>query len=366
MNSWRVISPDDPLIAELRAGFTVCRCRDRSKRGAPWTDAEPAEAWEVCDAPAGWSGSIALSADWDRVHITSEAGDFYGTEWELRHTPVTVLILSAWIDEDGTITELPETTRDAAWTEGFPGDWDRHTQRAAHWITCIPDPKDPFNYTQQYRFRKATDQAVSRLKKWAYQQLDTTGVLLRWHIEDNRISLCQGRYRSRVLLTGSDLGAVRAEWAGALGATRDQVLADDRFRRAVNDRGAVVDLTKIKAGPSLLDKLRRQRAADPVPHPSSTPFNTSSWVAWICPDTGTERRGIVVGATRSRNKVVAVQILPDDGADAIEADVSGDVGKLKTCGRIREGDPGTVRPAPLPLPSDQPRASAPCVETLAA
>ncbi|MET8030588.1 hypothetical protein [Streptomyces avermitilis] len=148
MNLWRVISPDDPLVAELRAQFTICRRRDRTVSGAPWTDTDPAEAWEACDAPA-WSGSIALPVDWDRAHITSQAGEFCGTVWELRRTPVTVLTLSAWIDEDGSVTELPEATRDAAWTEGAPGDWDRHAQRAAQWLTCIPDPKDPFNYSQQ-------------------------------------------------------------------------------------------------------------------------------------------------------------------------------------------------------------------------
>ncbi|MEU9370420.1 hypothetical protein AB0D71_38290 [Streptomyces avermitilis] len=302
-----------------------------------------------------WMGRLdrTVGRDEDRAHITSQAGEFCGTVWELRRTPVTVLILSAWIDEDGSVTELPEATRDAAWTEGVPGDWDRHAQRAAQWLTCIPDPKDPFNYSQQYRFRKATDQAVSRLKRWAYRQLATTGVPLRWHIQDDRISLCQGRYRTRVVLTGSDVGAVRAEWAGALTATRDQVLAEDRFRRAVNARGTVVDLTKIKAGPSLLDKLRRQLAADRVPHPSATPFNTSSWVAWTCPDTGSERRGIVVGATRSRSKVVGVLILPADGADEIEALVHGDAGRLKSCGRIRKGEPGAVRPVPVPLPVDE-------------
>ncbi|MFJ8988801.1 hypothetical protein ACIRQH_00175 [Streptomyces sp. NPDC102279] len=42
------------------------------------------------------------------------------------------------------------------------------------------------------------------------------------------------------MLTGSDVAAVRAEWAGALAATRDQFLAEDRFRRAVNGRGTVV------------------------------------------------------------------------------------------------------------------------------
>src|SRR6266545_820892 len=154
MNPWRVISPDDLRVAELRAEFTVCRRRDRTESGTPWTDADPAEAWETCDAP-GWSGAIRLSADWDLVHITSEAGDFYGTVWELGRAPVEVLILSAWIDEDGAVTELPQTTRVAAWTEGFPGDWDRHAQRAAQWIACVPDPKDPFNYSQQTRLREA-------------------------------------------------------------------------------------------------------------------------------------------------------------------------------------------------------------------
>ncbi|MET8030587.1 hypothetical protein [Streptomyces avermitilis] len=118
-----------------------------------------------------------------------------------------------------------------------------------------------------------------------------------------------------MLLTGSDVGAVPAEWAGALAATRDQVLAEDRFRRAVNARGTVVDLTKIKAGPSLLDKLRRQLAADRVPHPSATPFNTSSWVAWTCPGTGSERRRIVVGETHSRSAAAAEGLLATLDAD---------------------------------------------------
>ncbi|MEW1568458.1 hypothetical protein AB0454_36455 [Streptomyces sp. NPDC093509] len=350
MHAWRIISPDDPLVAELRAEFTACRSRDRALSFAPWLDADPAEAWATCDDPTGWNGSICLSADWDRVRITSQAAEFHGTEWELRRMPVTVMVLSAWIGEDGTITQLPETTRDAAWTESFTGDWDRHVQRAAQWITCVPDPKDPFNYTQTHRFREASDRAVSRLKRWAYQQLATNGVPLQWHVDDHRISLAHGRYRTRVALAGSDVAAVRAEWAGTLAATRDQVLAEDRFRRALNDRGTVVDITKIKAGPSLPAKLRRQMAADRIPHPSRTPFNVASWVGWTCPDTGTERRGIVVGATRRNNKIAAVLILPDDGADEIEARVSGDAGRLKSCGRIKKGEPGTVLPVPVPLP----------------
>ncbi|WP_406834803.1 hypothetical protein ACICHK_00080 [Streptomyces sp. AHU1] len=354
MITWRVISPDGPLATELRAEFTVCRRRDRAVSRAPWVDADPGEAWAACGAPTGWSGSISLSADWDRIRIAFQAGEFHGTEWELRRTPVTVLLLSAWISEDGAVTELPETTRDAAWTEGFTGDWDRHVQRAAHWITCVPDPKDPFDYSQTHRYREASDRALSRLKRWAYQQLAATGVPLQWHVQDHRISLAHGHYRTRVVLAGSDVAAVRAEWAGALAATRDQVLAEDRFRRAVNSRGTVVDVTKIKAGPSLLDRLRRQLAADRVPHPSTAPFNTSSWVAWTCPDTGTERRGIVVGATRSRNKIAAVLILPDDGTDEIEALVSGDAGRLRSCGRIKKGEPGTVLPVPVPLPVDEP------------
>ncbi|MEV5787091.1 hypothetical protein ACGFWD_26670 [Streptomyces sp. NPDC048448] len=354
MHAWRVISRDDPLVAELRAEFTVCRSRDCTVSRAPWVDVDPGEAWAACHDPAGWSGSIFLSADWDRVRITCQASEFHGTQWELRRTPVTVLVLSAWIGEDGSVTERPETSREAAWTEGFPGDWDRHVQRAAQWITSVPDPKDPFNYTQTYRFREASDRAVSRLKRWAYRQLATAGVPLQWDVQDHRISLTQGRYRTRVVLTGSDSAAVRAEWAGALAATRDQVLAEDRFRRAVNGRGTVVDVTKIKAGPSLLAKLRRQMAADRVPHPSQTPFNISSWVAWTCPDTGTERRGIVVGATRSSNKIAAVLILPADGSDEIEAHVRGDAGRLKSCGRIRKGEPGTVLPVPVPVAGDEP------------
>ncbi|MFD9464268.1 hypothetical protein [Streptomyces sp. NPDC060027] len=31
---------------------TVCRRLDRTESGAPWTDAEPAEAWEACDTTA--------------------------------------------------------------------------------------------------------------------------------------------------------------------------------------------------------------------------------------------------------------------------------------------------------------------------
>lgn len=354
MNGWTVLSPGDPRVAELRSQFTVCRRRDRTVSRAPWVDTEPAEAWAVCAAPTGWSGSITLSADWGRVDITSEASTFQGTVWELRRPPVHVLVLSAWICENGTVTEVPETTRDAAWTEGFTGDWDRHVKHAAQWVTCVPDPKDPFNYTQTHRFREASDRAVSRLKRWAYQQLVSTGVPLQWHVQDHRISLVQGRYRTLVVLTGSDGAAVRAEWAGALAATRDQVLAEDRFRRAANSRGTVVDLSKIKAGPSLPAKLRRQMAADRVTRPSTSPFNVASWVAWTCPDTGSERRGIVVGVTRSGNKVAAVLILPDDGTDEIEAHVSGDAGRLKSCGRISKGEPGTVRPVPVPVPVDEP------------
>jgi hypothetical protein len=142
----------------------------------------------------------------------------------------------------------------------------------------MPAPKDPFNYSQAYRFREATNRAVSRLKKWAYRQLATTGIPLRWHVQDDRIRLCQGRHRTRVVLTGSAIGAVRAEWAGALAAHRDQVLAANRFRRAVNSRGTVVDVAKIKAGSSLLDKLRRQLAANRVPRPSRTPRDPLSAV----------------------------------------------------------------------------------------
>jgi len=72
-------------------------------------------------------------------------------------------------------------------------------------------------------------------------------------------------------------------------------------------------------------------------------------VAWTCPDTGAERCGIVVGESLSRSKVVAVQILPADGADEIEAHVSGDVGRLTTCGQIKKGEPGTVQPVPVPV-----------------
>ncbi|MER7982461.1 hypothetical protein [Streptomyces sp. NPDC095817] len=257
-----------------------------------------------------------------------------------------------------------ETTRDAAWTEGFTGDWDRHVQRAAQWITCVPDPKDPFNYTQTYRFWEASDRAVSRLKRWAHQQLAATGVPLQWSVQDDRISLAQGRYRTRVMLTGSDVAAVRAQWVGALPATRDQVLAQDRFRRALNGRGTVVDVTKIKAGPSLPAKLRRQRAADSIPHPSRTPFNVASWVAWTCPETSAERRGIVVGATRSSNKIAAVLILPDDGTDEIEAHVSGHTGHLKSCGRIKKGEPGTVLPVPVP-PGGEPAEGRGCLRSTA-
>ncbi|MFE9769792.1 hypothetical protein ACFYPC_35610 [Streptomyces sp. NPDC005808] len=344
MNPWSVIPLDDPLVADLRATFTVCRRSDKTNGRTTWTDADPVEAWETCDVP-GWSGSIRLSADWDLIQITAEAGSFHARVWELSRAPVEVLILSAWIDEDGTVTELPETTRAAAWAEAFPGDWDRHAQRAAQWITCLPDPKDPFGYSQQTRFRDATDRAVSRLKKWAYRQLAATGVPMGWHIQDHRIMLRHGRYSTRVLLTGSDFGAVRAEWAGALPRLRDQMLADDRFRRAVNTRGTVIDIARIKAGPSLLDAVRRDLAADRVPHPRTAPFRTSSWVAWTCPDTGLERRGIVVGESLSRSKVVAVQILPDDGAEEIEATVTGAVGRLKACRKVRQGEPGTVLPA---------------------
>ncbi|MFD0069958.1 hypothetical protein, partial [Streptomyces sp. NPDC127574] len=152
---------------------------------------------------------------------------------------------------------------------------------------------------------------------------------------------------------GSPGARVRGAWHRTGAATRDQVLAEDRFRRAVNDRGTVVDITKIKAEPSLPAKLRRQMAADRIPHPSRTPFNVASWVAWTCPDTGTERRGIVVGATRRNNKIAAVLILPDDGTDQIEAHVSADAGHLKSCGRIKKGEPGTVLPVPVPVPVNE-------------
>ncbi|MGW1067390.1 hypothetical protein ACWD4F_23085 [Streptomyces aureus] len=98
---------------------------------------------------------------------------------------------------------------------------------------------------------------------------------MQWHVQDHRISLVQGRYRTHVVLSGSDVAAVRAECAGALAATHDQILAEDRFH-PVNSGGTVVDVTKIKAGPSLLSSLRRLLAADRVPHPSTTAFNTSS------------------------------------------------------------------------------------------
>ncbi|MEU9481733.1 hypothetical protein [Streptomyces sp. NPDC048191] len=49
------------------------------------------------------------------------------------------------------------------------------------------------------------------------------------------------------------------------------MLADDRFRRAVNERGRVVDVDRIKAGPSLLEKLRRELASDAVPQARAAP-----------------------------------------------------------------------------------------------
>ncbi|MGW1067391.1 hypothetical protein ACWD4F_23090 [Streptomyces aureus] len=73
-------------------------------------------------------------------------------------------------------------------------------------------------------------------------------------------------------------------------------------------------------------------------------------MAWTCPDTGTEQRGVVVGVTRRHGTVMGVMVLPDDGADELEALVSGDVGQLKDCGRINKGEPGTVLPVPAPCP----------------
>ncbi|MER5578954.1 hypothetical protein [Streptomyces massasporeus] len=346
LHAWISIERDDPRLAELRTKLTVCRRRDHTEEGFVWTDADPAEAWAKYDERS-WGGRVSLSADWDRIQI-SPLGQPFGIHWELSRPPVKVLILSAWIAEDGEITEDPEATRDAAWTEGFEGDWDQHAQRAAQWIACIPNPKDPFNYTYSHRVHEARNRATTRLKRWAYEQLETSGVPMQWHIEDHRIHLRHGRYRTRVRLTGSDFEAVRAEWQNGLPHTCRRLLDEDRFRRILNTRGNVVDLRKIKAGPSLLERLRRELARDATPKPSTKPFRTTSWVAWTCPDTGAQRRGIVVGESLSRSKVVAVRILPDDGGEEIEAYVAGQVGKLTTCGKIRKGDPGTVTPAPVP------------------
>jgi hypothetical protein len=346
MPSWNPISQDAARIPELRKTFTVCRRRDTGPDGRAWTSVDSSEAWAKYTDPT-WCGYIRLAADWDRIQIASriDHGDVF---YELARTPVKVLVLSAWIAEDGTVTERPETVRDAAWTEAFHGDWDRHAMRAAQWITSVPTAGDPFNYTQSHRFKEAMNRATVRLKKWSYEQLETSGVPLCWHIEDYRIRLRHGRYSTRVVLTGSNFDAVREEWIGGLPRTRRRVLADDLFRRAVNQRGNVVDLSKIKAGPSLLEKLRRELANGAVPRPRTAPFRTSSWVAWKCPEAGTERRGVVVGESLSRSKVAAVRILPDDGGDEVEAHVAGRVGKLVTCGMIRRGEPGTVTPAPVP------------------
>ncbi|MER0477048.1 hypothetical protein ABR737_01515 [Streptomyces sp. Edi2] len=311
-----------------------------------WTKVDPSEAWAKYDDPA-WQAYISLAADSDRIQITSQF-DRSGVFYELARTPVKVLVLSAWITEDGTVTERPETIHNASWTEAFEGDWDRHAIRAAQWITSVPKPGDPFNYTQSHRFQEAMNRATVRLKRWAYARLETSGVPMRWHIEDHRIRLRHGCYCTRVLLTGSDFEAVRDEWIGGLPRTRRHVITEDRFRRAVNQRGNVVYLNKIKAGPSLLEELRHELSKDAIPQPRPAPFRTPSWVAWTCPDSGNERRGVVVGERLSRSKVVAVSILPDDGGEEIEAHIVGDVGTLKSCGKIREGDPGTVTPAPVP------------------
>ncbi|MFJ3365849.1 hypothetical protein [Streptomyces anthocyanicus] len=347
MHAWSSIGRDDPHLAELRVKFTVCRRRERTEEGLVWIDVDPAQAWAKYDEPA-WGGQISLSADWDRIQITSfgRCGDTY---WELSRPPVKVLILAAWISEDGEITEQPESARDAAWTEAFEGDWDQHARRAAQWIASVPNPKDPFNYTHSHRVQQAMNRATTRLKQWAYGQLEARGVPTQWHIEDHRIHLRYGRYRTRVVLSGSDVEAVRAEWTSGLPHTRRRLLDSDRFRRIVNTRGNVVDIGKIKAGPSTPEQLRRQIAKHSTPKPSAKPFRTTSWVAWTCPNTGHQRRGIVVGESLSRSKVVAVRILPDDGGEQVEAHVADQVGKLTTCGKIRKGEPGTVIPAPAPL-----------------
>ncbi|MFE2639511.1 hypothetical protein ACFXKF_32915 [Streptomyces scopuliridis] len=346
MHAWNPVSRDDTRVPTIRQTFTVCRRRDTTPAGHAWSEVEALEAWAMYDDLAR-QGHISLASDWDRVQIASQFDD--GVFYELARPPVKVLVLSAWIVEDGTVVESPETTRDAAWTESFDGDWDRHATRAAQWIASVPQPGDPFDYAYSHRFQEAMDRVTVRLKKWAYERLETSGVSMCWHIEDHRIHLRDGLYRTRVLLTGSDFETVREEWIGGLPRTRRQLIADDRFRRAVNERGNVVDLGKIKAGPSLLEKLRRELARAAVPQPRTAPFRTPSWVAWTCPDTGTERRGVVVEESLSRSKVVAVRILPDDGGGEVDAHVAGGMGKLKNCGKIREGEPGTVIPVPAPV-----------------
>ncbi|MFE3413430.1 hypothetical protein ACFXMT_35530 [Streptomyces mirabilis] len=347
MHAWNPIGRDAAHVPELKDKFTLCRRHDTNPHGRRvWTEADPSEAWAKYNDPA-WQGRISLAADCDRIQITSQF-DPSGTVYELTRTPVRELVLSAWTSEDGTVTEQPETTRDVAWTSAFEGDWDRYAGRAAHWIASVPNPKDPFDYTYSHRFQEAMGRTTSRLKKWAYEQLESSGVPLRWHIEDHRIHLRYGRYSTRVLLTGSDFAAVRGEWTGGLPRTRRLLLAEDRFRRAVNERGKVVDLNKIKAGPSLLEQLRSELAKDAIPRPRPAPFRSPSWVAWTCPDTGAKRRGVVIGESLSRSRVVAVRILPDDGGEELEARVEGAVGRLETCGTIRNGEPGTVIPAPVP------------------
>lgn len=349
MGAWSRVSRDDTRVPEIRLTFTVCRRRDTAPARGAWTEVDALEAWAKYDDLA-WQGCISLASDWDRVQIASQFDD--GVFYELARPPVKVLVLSAWIVEDGTVVERTETIRDAAWTESFDGDWDRHATRAAQWIASVPRPGDPFDYAYSHRFQEAMDRATVRLKKWAYERLETSGVPMCWRIEDHRIHLRDGLYRTRVLLSGSDFEAVREEWIGGLPRTRRQLVADDRFRRVVNARGNVVDLGKIKAGLSLLEKLRRELARDAVPQPRAAPFRTPSWVAWTCPDTGAERRGVVVEESLSQSKVVAVRILPDDGGDEVDAHVAGGVGKLKTCGKIRKGEPGTVIPMPAPSPGD--------------
>ncbi|MFI8932609.1 hypothetical protein ACIG3E_33725 [Streptomyces sp. NPDC053474] len=332
MHPWTSIPRDSPDLAEIRRQFTVCRRREATERGLAWIDADAAEAWALHDDP-GWLGRISLSADWDSVRISSllQCGDTY---WELRREPVKVLVLSAWIADDDTVTEGAETVRDATWTDAFEGDWERHAARAARWIASVPDPRDPFDYTRQHRFQKARDRAVSRLKKWAYERLESAGVPLRWHIEDHRVHVSDRRYCTRVLLAGSDHEAVREEWTDGLPRTRRHVIAADRFRRLMTVYGNVVDLNKVKAGPGLLADLRRELAKDRTPQPSTAPFRTSSWVTWTCPDTADTRRGVVVGESLKGAKVSAVRILPDDGAEMIEARVERHTGRITTCGTL--------------------------------
>jgi hypothetical protein len=378
MRAWIPIENDPARRAEARTTFTIASRRDSTPDGRVWSDCSAGEAWDKLDE-YGADGSLSLSADWDRVHIHNGG---YATLYELSRPPVFVLTLSAWITEKGVVIEEPEKTAAAWWSEAVGRDIDPLVNRAANWLTCVPDADPTKRHTRGPRASEAREIIFRRLRRWAYDQLETVGVPLRWVVEDHRIRWEDGAYRTLVKLSGTDHEAVREEWIGGLPRKRRELLAADRFRRVLSERtGKPVDMNGIKAGTSGPEAMRDTMGTRTAPQPSEAMFRLSSWVDWTCPDTGVVRRGVVIEERLSRSLPVGITVLPDDGGEPVDVAVSGRKGKLvarlESCGRIKKGEPGTVTVAdvpsldevewnPEPAPEPEPNPAAAYLESVRA